>query len=592
MKKLTLLFGLIFIFLIQSCATVKAVETNEHKKAPDRFVFKDDKTELYGLMDEKGNVLLEPAYKYIDKRENGFIPAFTRDNYFVFLDDNGKVLGDNKFYDISFMPYNNCVLVKDAETEKVGVINESGEYVFPPLFDALYGYFDDETMLAKQGKRTGIINHKGKFIKDVPFRIEQVRIYLNGLMEVYKEDVFDFSHDFMFQAKNSTQNHRLGIFDSKQGKYLPIKYDSLIALSKNRKVLAREGREIYLFSADENRKEIIADDVFGYDYNKVIRDNYYQIDYSTKDHHKMLLFFSAEEGLICEKKDEIDNDIFEDRKNVSRDEILDYCAGKKIENPAANEKVLNDIKITACKRCLKKNEEERQEDLYGLVDKTGKVLLEEKYTAIFFIDKNEVYFENEETGERGIYKYFPTKITLSEIVDYSEYKISPSWITKNVVFAFNKENKCGVLDFKGNVVTDFKYNEISQNSNISYFYKAKMGNKYAVLNNKGRAITSPIYDWVSFYNNYIFSVLQGDKSYILNREGKEIRKGSLDFAVIEDEERRPSLVLTCTFSLENLSEKRTCSTLVFEPWNDPSYNFWKRRTRLLEYLGIKEDKKE
>ncbi len=468
--------------LIQSCATANNVKKNEHKKAPARFVFQNTKSELYGIMDEQGDIILKPEYKFIDQRINGFLPAFTTDNYFVFLDNDGKPLGNSKFYDISSFPYKGYLLVKDFKTGKAGIINNQGEYVFSPLYDALNGYPDDETMVAKKGEKVGVINRKGEFIVEIPFKIEQIKMYRNGLIEISKKDVIDFSNDFVPMYRVPSEKNEFKIFDSYKNAYIKLKYDELLRFTENRKIIFQKDSALYVFDTENNKETSVIDDISN-NYSislEEIGKSYYLLSYSDKNNENKLVFFDSNAEIICKKEENFNEYFFDNKKNLSRNDILNYCLKK-------------DVNIS------------------------------------------------------------PSK----EIV-MPEYKISKDWIIDNALFACNKQNKCGVIDFKKKIITDFKYDEFSRDPICRKFFRAKMGNKYAVLSKDGQEITKPIYDNVYFYNNYFAKVTREGKSFLLNIYGKELRQAPYTLFLVKNSKSPACCEWKETFSAKGSNSEYGC----------------------------------
>lgn len=482
MKRITLSFVVIMILIFQSCAAVNSSEKSEDKKASVRFVFQNIKNELYGIMDEQGDIVLQPEYKFIDQKIDGFLPAFTTDNYFVFLDDNGKPLGNSKFYDISSFSYKGYLLVKDFKTGKAGIINNHGEYVFPPLYDALNGYPDDENMIAKNGEKVGVINRKGEFIVEIPFKIEQIRMYRNGLMEISEKNVIDFSNDFVPTYIEPSEKNKLKIFDSYKNAYIKLKYDELLRFTENRKIIFQKDSAVYVLDTENNKKTSVIDDISdNYSISlKEIGELYYQLFYNNKNNKDKLIFFDSNAKVICKKENNINEYFFDNKENISRNDILDYCLKK-------------DVNIS------------------------------------------------------------PSK----EIV-MPEYKISKDWIIDNALFACNKQNKCGVIDFNKKIITDFKYDKFSRDPRYRMFFRAKIENKYAVLNKDGKEITKPIYDNIYFYNNYFATVSRGGKSFLLNIYGKELRQAPYMLFLIENSKSPGYCEYRETFSAKGANSEYGC----------------------------------
>ena len=123
----------IFLLFIAACTSVPACSKTESPKA--RFVF-HDKNDLYGLLDENGNEIVPAEYLYIDKIQDGMIPAFTKEKVFIFLDETGKKIKDVSFYDINPLYSEGLLGVADAKSRKWGAVDKNLNYVIEPRFDS------------------------------------------------------------------------------------------------------------------------------------------------------------------------------------------------------------------------------------------------------------------------------------------------------------------------------------------------------------------------------------------------------------------------------------------------------------------------
>ena len=93
--------------------------------------------------------------------------------------------------------------------------------------------------------------------------------------------------------------------------------------------------------------------------------------------------------------------------------------------------------------------------------------------------------------------------------------------------AVKKENKWGVINTKGELVTTLIYDSIELNKNVNYrqFFRVKKNNKYGYLNEKGIEIVAPKYLKVGFFNSGIAKVWINDKFWFyIDQNGREYYK--------------------------------------------------------------------
>ena len=227
------------------------------------------------------------------------------------------------------------------------------------------------------------------------------------------------------------------------------------------------------------------------------------------------------------------------------------------------------------------------EEKVGVVDKTGKIIIEPKYTNVFIPNPGKAVFACE--SEEGL-KFFDEKsnelfteyenVSVIEISEYSEevernilsYKkdnkyglidITGKKLTEAIYdevkcleakpgkVIVKKDNKCGVVDSAGNVIIDTKYNVIKSDgystaedgySKAGYIVSERTDNGiiYGYISFDGDVLIAPKYEKITRVNKnsediYLIVMERGKKGVIKNK--KQLIKNnyqSVSYAEIAD----------------------------------------------------------
>lgn len=145
---------------------------------------------------------------------------------------------------------------------------------------------------------------------------------------------------------------------------------------------------------------------------------------------------------------------------------------------------------------------------YSFYDSTGKQLIKFKYPVQLGIINNYGVFLD---GKKLI--YVNTKgVEHNEIPD-----------VENKVIIVKSNDKYALIDFKGHLLTDFKYDYITNTMQSKNLYEAGIGNKAGLLNDEGKELTPIKYDELTLIFNPEFPLvtMNGLKG-LLNSKGEEI----------------------------------------------------------------------
>lgn len=194
-----------------------------------------------GLINTKGQFVLEPKYEVIKKFDNGY--ARFRDNgKWGIIDTKGKEIIPAKYDDINRYSKNG---VGAKSGESWGVI-KNGKFIALPDAEKIWDFTEGSTLTyARKGGKMGFINGQGKWVIEPTY--EKARAFRNGLAPVIKDGKWGYINekgekiiDFIYRdaevfAKNGlapVKENKLWGFVDKTGKLvIPMDYELSAGLS-------------------------------------------------------------------------------------------------------------------------------------------------------------------------------------------------------------------------------------------------------------------------------------------------------------------------------------------------------------------------
>ena len=144
-----------------------------------------------------------------------------------------------------------------------------------------------------------------------------------------------------------------------------------------------------------------------------------------------------------------------------------------------------------------------KENQYGVINASGKVLIDAKYNVINIPNPTKEVFicYYDQNKETGTYKTKVLNAKNEEI--FTEFEEVLPLICENSttkipfeksVLQYKENGKYGIIDFNGNKITDAKYDEIKSLEYREGSLKVKVENKTGLINIKGDEIIKPEYD--------------------------------------------------------------------------------------------------
>lgn len=138
----------------------------------------------WGIMDEKGQVILPPTYSFIFPFENGVAKVQIGEN-FKLIDKAGKTLLIPEYEYIGSFENGMALVVKD---KKVGVTDTKGKIIIEPQYERLS--IENGIIRARQNGKWGIVNTQNKPI--LPFDYQYISTFSENTAIIRKDNLWGF----------------------------------------------------------------------------------------------------------------------------------------------------------------------------------------------------------------------------------------------------------------------------------------------------------------------------------------------------------------------------------------------------------------
>lgn len=202
--------------------------------------------------------------------------------------------------------------------------------------------------------------------------------------------------------------------------------------------------------------------------------------------------------------------------NKNREQILtDYSQIQAIENT-------DEVDIWYENNLLKFKENEK----YGLIDFSGKVILNAEYDNIFAMDGIRKSIIIEKDGKKGL-----VNSSIGEVIINPEYdEITTLTKTYENGYIVKKDGKCGIISANGKTVFEPVYEEIKNVTSNGYYAVVENG-KLKMINDLGKDILTTGFDTIEDINgeniiitlNGKYGVISFDGTVLINPEYEELR---------------------------------------------------------------------
>jgi tetratricopeptide (TPR) repeat protein len=498
----------------------------------------------WGIVDKKGNEVVEPKYDYVGIfQKNGRARVKKGDKYF-FINKNGEVV--SKKYDYIGRYYEGLARVRKGD--KYFFINKNEEVV-SKKYDYI-GLYIEGLARVRKGDKYFFINKNEEVVSK---KYDYIGLYYEGLARVKKGDKYFFinkneevvskKYDYIglyyeglarvkkgdkyfFINKNEEvvskkydyiglyyeglarveKDGKWGFVDKSGNEVVKLKYDKVWDFQKNgRAAVKKDGKRGFV---DKKGNEVVEpkyDKVWDFENGKalVVDENGEQF-YIDINGEKLQTLLES----LNEKYDKV-RVLYNGRRAVKKGKKWGFVdeSGKEVIEPKYDE-VQGFIKHGVAQ--VKKDRK------WGFVDKSGKEIVEPKYDAVWgFMPEYEIVFGSDhgfEYNDRALVK----KDRKWGIVDKSGKEIvEPKYdavhmsipIFREGLARVKKDGKWGFVDKKGN-----EYNLSGQE--IKKSKKAKIEKKEADWKSK--------FDWVDDFHEGLARAVKGQKTGFVDRNGKVV----------------------------------------------------------------------
>lgn len=505
----------------------------------------------YGVIDAKGNILIEATYDVVN------IPNPSKAVFICYYDYNEttgeyktKALNDKgeqilSGYEqilplmceetTSNIPFEKSVL-KYKENGKYGIIDFSGKKITKPIYESIESLeYREGSLLVEQNGKFGVININGKQIVKMEYdKIESDTYYTS------EKDYMEAG--FIVQVKTD-DGYRYGYINKDGKQLLPTEYNEI-----NRVTDIKSDESIYLLVSKNGKYGILKNN------KEILPCIYEEIEYN-KTNNIFIAQKASKQGIIA-----IDGETI---IPIEYDYIL--CTGNKITAQKDEEVEIYNAKGEKQQSKYDNSIETSNEnyiitideqDKFGIVNKEGQVLIRNEYQYIEYAFED--YFIATENGKVGV-----IDVNKGEVIEF-KYDIIQKIKDKNVLQAIisstntieiynNKVEKQAsikdailytydnyiklisdkdmkYLDNNGNVISNKEL--LKENKTFAY----KKDGKWGFIDSSDNTIIEAKYDMVTEFNEYGFAGIKKDGKWgVVNEEGKIIVEPSYKIEFNEPE---------------------------------------------------------
>ena len=452
---------IMFILIIKGVFQPKDNTTNKISSKSYFSAFKDDK---WGVIDQNGEIVIEPSYQEMIIIPNPKIDVFlcTYDVNYETGEYKTKALNsENKEI---FTQYENIEALENKDANNL--------------------WYEENILKIKQNDKFGAIDLEGKEI--LPLEYEEITpiIGIKNALKIKKDG-------------------KWGIAGNDGKIVIEPKYSEITNLGK-------DNISGYIVQ-DETRKYGIVD----YSSNVVLECKYDKISnvygndlYVVTENNKQKLVNKSGETVLETGFDEITEILKNKETGVIFKQNNKYgimkTTGEIVLQPEYEELKEAKTGILIAKRAGK----------YGVIDMTKAEKIPFNYNSISYNEKADIYIADDENFNSTLFNSnFEAKITgiLTDVDTDAGYikivvgddtrfynfrfeeKSDKDILTTNTLFLSKKDGKFGFVDKDGNVVVDYIYDDATEQNQYGYAGVKKDG-KWGSIDSKGNVVQEPVYE--------------------------------------------------------------------------------------------------
>ena len=493
-----------------------------------------------GVIDGKGNIVIEPNYDVI-QIPNPSKPIFIcMSNYNTETKEyQTKVLNDKKEQILTGyesvqaiptettadgIPFEKTVL-KYKKDGKYGLINLNGKEITKPIYDEISAVTYKEGMLfVKQEGKVGIININGVQVIDVE--------YDNITVDNYYDVDSKYQKTGFIVCKVQDDGYRYGYINYKGDTVLKTEYTEIervneIENDKNVYIIAYKDGQAGLLKNNKKILNFEYEDIIYNSYNKVyivkrngkqgianekgditIEPKYTNITFggtyinATEDGKNKVLDLNGNEitnGYISNvPTSDGEHSIVYDNEGIYK--IIDNNGNVVVDKNYTNiEEINNNYYIVA------------SNTNNGIIDLTGKSLVELKYNSIFKLDNTELLQAN--ISATSTVSLINKNMEIIATVEEAEIEVKDNYVR------LYSETENRYFDYTGK---ELSASEVFPNNKL---YAKKINGKWGFVDKNGELKITNEYDMVTELNEYGFAGIKKDGKWgVINENGEIIQE--------------------------------------------------------------------
>ncbi len=497
------------------------------------FVLKKDN--LSGVIDRSGNTIVDTEF------DNVIIPNPEKALYVCYEGDNTKVLNERKeeiltdYQNVepiqlqnisSDLKYEKSVL-KYEENGKFGLVNFDGKRITKPIYESIEGLpYKEGELLVKQDGKYGVINIKGNKLVDIKYD----KITVDGYYT--SENNYKFAGYII--SNTTDEGYRYGYINHDGKILLEPEYNQL-----SRVIGIKDDENAYILCARNGQFGIMKND------EELIPNEYQSIEYDesnklfTIEKSKKFGIANLDGNIIVPTEySQIDiTGIYLYAKNAQGTTV--YNTSGTQANIDTNVAILNTPNEKYKIRIDNSNGTK-----YGVINKEGEQVIDEKYNYLEYLFDNYFIASNEQSKLGVIDDDDNVKIELNndalQKIEGTNV-IQASTTADNMTKLYSKDmtELCQMQNAKVEVKDN--YIKISNDTETRYFDKdgkelkntevypnntlfaKKEGDKWGFADKNGNTVVEAKYDKVTEFNEYGFAGVRLDGKWgVVNSKGEEV----------------------------------------------------------------------
>ena len=417
---------------------------------------------------------------------------------------------------------------------KWGIINQEGEEVITPSYQEMIIIPDEEKEVFlctyDIDEQTGEYKTKAINSKD-----EEIFTEYDSVEAI---DNIDKNNNLWYEKNvlKVCKNEKYGLIDFNGKELLPIEYDEITTLDgmENSIIIKKDGKVGLVndngsIIIDANYKEIKPlgetykegyvtideSDKYGVvsaTKRQILENKYDEISsVYLKDYY--LVKENGKKELINSDGNVILNSGFDDIKSATTNGVI-FVKNNLCGEINASGEITLEAKYQDLKEVKEGKYIAKQNDKYGIIDNVGNEQLAFEYAGITYNEKADLFFaEDSEYNTSIIDDIYVVKATgiLSEVNDEDEYirmRVNDDYkyydfkgeetentkvLKNNTIFLDKQNGKYGYVDKKGNSVTEYIYDDATEQNKYGYVAVKKDG-LWGSLDKNGKEVIEPKYE--------------------------------------------------------------------------------------------------